>query len=340
MIAFLPLFSAPDWLMRPLLGHPAPYWALRHACHARGVGRVVLASHRPDWLALFEGAFPQLELRLAGSEAEALAGLPEGPVLRVDPAAATCWPSLLEEAIAQATASPYDCWVAASPAAGPLWQPDGTPIGNAAWWGHGAFQVLAPQSRPPRPLSVPATAAPLQGEAQRHEATARLRDFLRQEASPIRLFLTDVDGVMTDAGMYYLEDGQDMKRFHVHDGMALQRLQASGVKTGIITSEQTGIVDRRAKRLRVDHLCQGKGFEGKLQAALGICAQEGIGLHETAYIGDDINCLELLLAVGVAACPANATRQVQEVPGIWRLQRKGGDGVVREFIERLFPHVI
>lgn len=156
----------------------------------------------------------------------------------------------------------------------------------------------------------------------------------------IKVFLTDVDGVMTDSGMYYIEGGKELKKFHVHDGMALQRLQQSGVKTGIITSEDTEIVSKRAAKLKVDFLHQGKRFGGKLQAAQAICEQEGITLQEIAYIGDDINCIELLQAVGIAACPANATRHVKAIPGIWQLEREGGQGVVREMIEKLFPEVI
>lgn len=147
----------------------------------------------------------------------------------------------------------------------------------------------------------------------------------------IRLFLTDVDGVLTDAGMYYTEAGDELKKFNTRDGMGLKLLREAGIKTGIITTENTRLVERRAAKLKVDHLVQ--GAYPKLNAALEICAKEGIGLDETAYIGDDVNCFELLEAVGLAACPADAVKKIRNIPGILILEKKGGEGVVREFAD-------
>lgn len=151
----------------------------------------------------------------------------------------------------------------------------------------------------------------------------------------IKLFLSDVDGVMTDAGMYYTESGDEFKKFNTHDGMGFQLLREAGIKTGIITTENTKIVERRAAKLKVDYLYQGKGFGNKLQAALEICAKENISIQEVAYIGDDINCIELLSAVGFAACPANAVERVKAIPNIMLLTKNGGDGAVREFVHIL-----
>ena len=149
----------------------------------------------------------------------------------------------------------------------------------------------------------------------------------------IRLFLSDVDGVLTDGGMYYSENGDEMKKFNTRDGMAFQLLREAGIKTGIITSENTKIVENRARKLKVDYLFQGKRDGGKLAAALEICKKEGITLDEVAYIGDDINCLELLSKVGLAACPKDAVDAVKQVSNILVLQTQGGDSVVREFID-------
>jgi 2-dehydro-3-deoxyphosphooctonate aldolase (KDO 8-P synthase) len=149
----------------------------------------------------------------------------------------------------------------------------------------------------------------------------------------IRLFLTDVDGVQTDAGMYYFNSGEEAKRFNAHDGMGLQILRRSGVKTGFITSEATPLVENRFKKLKLDYLEQGRSREGKLQAALEICEKEGISMEQVAYIGDDVNCLDLLQQVGWAACPQDATREVKAVSGITILSKKGGEGCVREFID-------
>lgn len=87
----------------------------------------------------------------------------------------------------------------------------------------------------------------------------------------IRLFLTDVDGVMTDGGMYYSETGDELKKFNTRDGMGFQLLRKAGIKVGIITSEDTKIVEDRAKKLKVDYLYQGKREDGKLSAAIEIC---------------------------------------------------------------------
>jgi 3-deoxy-D-manno-octulosonate 8-phosphate phosphatase (KDO 8-P phosphatase) len=151
----------------------------------------------------------------------------------------------------------------------------------------------------------------------------------------IKLFLSDVDGVMTDAGMYYTESGDEFKKFNTHDGMGLKLLMKAGIKTGIITTEQTKIVERRAAKLKIDYLYQGKGFDGKLSAALEICAKENITIKEVAYIGDDVNCIELLKEAGIAACPANAVKKVREIPDIIHLKKSGGDGAVREFIDMI-----
>lgn len=148
----------------------------------------------------------------------------------------------------------------------------------------------------------------------------------------IKLFVSDVDGVLTDAGMYYSETGDELKKFNTHDGMAFQILRENGVKTGIVTSEDTNIVSKRASKLKVDYLYQGKKHNGKLSVVKEICEKEGISLDEVAYIGDDINCFELLSSVGYAACPANAVQKIKNIPHISQLEKNGGDGVVREFI--------
>jgi 2-dehydro-3-deoxyphosphooctonate aldolase (KDO 8-P synthase) len=165
------------------------------------------------------------------------------------------------------------------------------------------------------------------------------RKTIENKASEIKLLLTDVDGVLTDAGMYYSENGDEIKKFNTHDGMGLQLIQQKGIKTGIITSENTKMVERRFKKLRLDYLYQGKREGGKLAAALEICEKEGITLANVAYVGDDVNCLELLSNVGLAACPANALEAIKQIPGIIQLNIKGGEGCVREFAEMILKQI-
>jgi len=164
------------------------------------------------------------------------------------------------------------------------------------------------------------------------------RYILREEKlkpKKIKLFVSDVDGVLTDAGMYYSESGDELKKFNTHDGMAFQLLREKGIKTAIVTSEDTKLVSSRAKKLKVDYLYQGKMHGGKLDAVLDICNIEKISIDQVAYIGDDINCFELLSSVGVAACPSNSTPKIKSIPNIILLQKKGGEGVVREFVEEI-----
>ena len=151
----------------------------------------------------------------------------------------------------------------------------------------------------------------------------------------IKLFLCDVDGTLTDGGMYYSESGDELKKFNTRDGMGFQLLREAGIKTGIITSEDTQIVENRAKKLKIDYLRQSKRDGGKVAAAREICDELGITLQDVAYIGDDINCYDLLTKVGFAACPADACEKVKSIPGIHLMTKKGGEGCVREFIEKV-----
>ncbi|WP_299244515.1 acylneuraminate cytidylyltransferase [uncultured Aquimarina sp.] len=175
---------------------------------------------------------------------------------------------------------------------------------------------------------------------QRAEILMKKYLFPVRSQKEIKLFISDIDGVLTDAGMYYSEKGDELKKFNTHDGMAFQLIRESGVKTAIITSENTELVKRRANKLKVDYLYQGKRDGGKLSAALEICKKEGIEIDNVAYIGDDINCLELLSAVGLAACPCNALGKIRNISGIIQLSKKGGEGVVREFYEEILAKTL
>ncbi len=154
----------------------------------------------------------------------------------------------------------------------------------------------------------------------------------------IRLFLTDVDGTLTDGGMYYGSDGTEFKKFNTRDGMGLQMIQRTGVKVGIVTSENTPINVNRARKLGLDYLKQSARDGGKLAAVNEICCEMDITLKEVAYVGDDVNCYDLLAAVGWAACPADACTKVKNIPGIRILTRRGGDACVREWIDMILAN--
>ena len=161
----------------------------------------------------------------------------------------------------------------------------------------------------------------------------------------IRLFLTDVDGCLTDGGMYYSANGDELKRFCVYDGMGMVQLRKKGVKCGILTSETTPIVERRAKKLNLDYLFMGVGSQvqdgarSKLEVCQQICKEMGIGLDEVCYVGDDINDLDILQSVGMPVCPRNARPEVKQIPGIWVLEHCGGDGAIREVADRILKEL-
>lgn len=170
----------------------------------------------------------------------------------------------------------------------------------------------------------------LEGLMYRHVLSTKIK-----EKNKVKLFLCDIDGTLTDGGMYYSENGDELKKFNTRDGVGFNLLKEKGIKTGIITSENRDLNIRRAEKLRVDYLRQGKRDGGKLQVTNEICQELGISLEEVAYIGDDVNCYDILSHVGLAACPYDACSMVKRIPGIHIMSRKGGDACVREFIDNL-----
>ena len=149
--------------------------------------------------------------------------------------------------------------------------------------------------------------------------------------SKIKIFLSDVDGVLTDAGMYYTEKGDEIKKFSTYDGMAFKILQKRGVKVGIITTEDRQLNRNRAQKLSLDF--DFHGADDKLKIVKELCKKQNINLNQVAYIGDDVNCFELLSNVGFPACPKNAVDKIKSIPNIIQLSQNGGSGVVREFVE-------
>ena len=147
----------------------------------------------------------------------------------------------------------------------------------------------------------------------------------------IKLFGCDVDGTLTDAGMYYTENGDELKKFNTRDGMGIKLLRESGIITLIITSENTKIVENRAKKLKVDYLYQ--GVQNKLEVIEELLKKLNIDKSEFAYIGDDINDKEILEFAGLKACPNDAMEIIKNIDNILIMSKKGGEGTVREFID-------
>lgn len=156
-------------------------------------------------------------------------------------------------------------------------------------------------------------------------------EHLAKKIKEIRFLILDVDGVMTDGGMYWTESGDQFKKFNTKDGMGIMNLIKKGTPVGIISSGFTQhIVQQRAALLGISH-CH-VGPEPKIQILHKWCAELHISLAQVAMIGDDVNDLEIIQNVGLAACPADAVNEVKSNCAII-LSHKGGEGCVREFID-------
>ncbi|KAB2850392.1 MAG: HAD-IIIA family hydrolase [Ignavibacterium sp.] len=148
-----------------------------------------------------------------------------------------------------------------------------------------------------------------------------------------KIVFTDIDGVWTDGGMYYDQTGNEWKKFHTYDSAGVLFLREFGIPLVIITGENTEIVRRRAEKLKIDYLFM--GIQNKLEVATKICSELNIKLSEAAFIGDDLNDIELLKCVGLSATPNSAPDYIKSIVNIV-LKKNGGDGVFREFVEYIF----
>lgn len=167
---------------------------------------------------------------------------------------------------------------------------------------------------------------------RREQKTRKSRQVPQTTLRKIRLFATDVDGVLTDAGMYYSESGEEMKKFNTRDGMGIKLLQRAGLITAIVTQERTKLVARRGEKLAIPEVHQ--GVMNKLELIRDMAGRHGLSMEQVAYIGDDVNDLEALKAVGFSATPADGLPQVAAVVH-YICTKKGGEGAVREIIEMI-----
>lgn len=147
-----------------------------------------------------------------------------------------------------------------------------------------------------------------------------------------KLVITDIDGVWTDGSMYYDATNLEFKRFNTSDSVGVLFLKYLDIPLAIMTGENTQIVQRRADKLKIDKVYL--GVKDKLTLARKVCAEMNISLNEVAFIGDDINDLQLLQNVGLSAVPLNAPAYVKAKVDVV-LEIKGGDGAFRAFVEYL-----
>jgi len=155
----------------------------------------------------------------------------------------------------------------------------------------------------------------------------------REEArsKDIKMVIFDIDGVMTDAGMYYTESGDEFKKFNAKDGMVVRRLKQRGIHTGIISHGfNSNLIQRRAERLHITHMEVSQ--VPKKETLMRWCKELSITPEQVCYIGDDLNDEDIMSTVGFSACPADAVDEVKNMVHVV-LQKKGGEGCVRELID-------
>ncbi len=169
------------------------------------------------------------------------------------------------------------------------------------------------------------------GQAKQHQVgRGRSARPNRARLRKIRLFAMDVDGVLTDGGMYLGESGEELKKFHARDGMGIKLLQAAGLITSIVTMEKTKLVARRGANLGIPEVHQ--GVRNKLGVLQDLAGRYGLTMDEVAFIGDDVNDLAALQGVGFSATPADGVAGLRKVVR-YVCQSKGGEGAVREVVD-------
>lgn len=157
------------------------------------------------------------------------------------------------------------------------------------------------------------------------------------DTKSIKLLVLDVDGVLTDAGMYYAEKGDEFKKFNARDGLMIRRLTAKGFQVGILSNGfNENLVKARAELLGIQNVKVGQ-FK-KLEVLTEWCTKMNINFQEVAFIGDDVNDEELMQKVGLAVCPIDAMEKIKQTAHLI-LDKKGGDGCVREFLDEYMSHL-
>lgn len=153
---------------------------------------------------------------------------------------------------------------------------------------------------------------------------------INARAANIKLVAFDIDGVMTDGGLHYTDDGHELKTFNVQDGLGVVLLRRAGIKVAIITGRTSNVVNCRAKDLGVEHVFHGVGDKGAVSGQL--LEQLGLQWSELAFMGDDLIDLPAMTRCGLAIAPANARPVVKERAHVVT-EASGGKGAVREAIE-------
>jgi YrbI family 3-deoxy-D-manno-octulosonate 8-phosphate phosphatase len=157
-----------------------------------------------------------------------------------------------------------------------------------------------------------------------------------QKCKKIKLVITDVDGVLTDGGMYYSAKGEEFKKFNAVDGMAVELLRKQGIKTVFMTKENSQIAKQRGKKVQAAAVFVNIISKEKLLSK--ICHKFRVNLEEIAYIGDDVNDAKIMKLVGFSATPLNGLYQVKKIAD-YICKSRGGNGAFREFVDLILSKI-
>lgn len=155
---------------------------------------------------------------------------------------------------------------------------------------------------------------------------------MMKDYSGIKLVILDVDGTLTDGSILYDAQGGEIKRFNAKDGLGIKMAIEAGLQLAILTGRQNPMVQRRVKELKIHHLRE--NVQVKYPVMMQLIEELGLSADEVGYIGDDLNDLQCMQAVGFSACPADAAQEIQDVCD-YVARANGGHGAVREVLERL-----
>lgn len=348
---------------RVIAGKPLVSWVITAALTSREVDAVVVSTDDPEIREIAKGLGALVHDRSAASATdnapteavllEVLTAFPADRYVLLQPTSPLTTSADIDAAVAAVAKEGFDSLLSVAPQRRFVWE----------WGADGAVPVnYNPRARPRRqecePLLVENGAIYVYSDDLLRDSGSRLggriglhvmdadtyvevddpSDWdavgrLLQErskgsgVSAIRLVCTDVDGVLTDNGMYWSSDGSELKRFSARDGKGFELLHLAGIKTALITSESTSLVARRGEKLGCHRVVL--GCADKVAAANELRMDLDLTWDEVAFIGDDVHDLGLLEAVGASFAPEDAVAGVRDAAAIV-LQTRGGFGAFRE----------
>ncbi len=359
--------------IKNLLGRPLVYWVVKAACDTNGIDKVVVGSDSEEYLELIKSFdLPKLETFKRGAESCTDTASTESAMLEYINAAGlskddqfiliqATSPLLTSEDLQNGLKmkESHDSVLSCVLNKRFFWSAEGMPQNydyrnrprrqdmQGAYMENGAFyintveNILKDENRLSGDIGIVEMPEYTAVEIDEEDDWIIIESLMRRhmkiyhEIGEIKLFVSDVDGVLTDAGMYYSNDGVESKKFNTRDGKGFELLRNEGIKTAIITSEDTKAVDDRAKKLKIDFLYQ--GISDKVKVVEKILKEIDASWENVAYIGDDINDLPSLKLAGLSATPADGQPPNKSVAK-FQCQIKGGDGCVREFADFILSH--